>query len=646
MRLIKLNIVRFGKLNNVTVDLNEGLNVYIGRNGSGKSTTAAFIKAMLYGFDYNRSDSLRNKHHEKYRTWDSTEKFGGSLILKYKEREYEVSRYFGTNRSQESFSVIDLGTNMPSNVFEKGVGETIFNLDSSGFDRCFYVPQYEVSVSSNDTFISKLSDLIEDSNEISFDKAMKRLDAKRSELRKNGGGGKLDQLERDMITYNDRISRTKLAYKDIAEVDLQINEVRKQLHHVDLQLNKLSQSYNQMEQSRVKDMSLSKLEFAHLQEQQASQECDRLAQTIKGQVQDVQQLNMLNSKVSEYCMLENNLLVTGFSPNRTLMWVIFAIMTALCLAFAIIGGEIFFYILSAVFGVFAIGVLIYLLIKQDKGNLVQNKQQQILQMLNRYFDTDSVSSGMDLVNRYNDYYNNINEYKLSLNLLSQSREAIKRISENRDTNNFNIDKYNTVKENVERLEAHKAKLSQQLASLISSNETSLKYVDNLSSLQSVVDEMAATREKMIKELSASYCSMMLLSQARRQLSTRYIPSMCKELSKQIAYITDGEWSRVEVGGDLNPDNITLVEKDKRRNIDYFSKGIKEICLFTLRLGLAKQLYRDNIPLLILDDPFVNYDEEKFTKVCQILQDLSKSTQIIIFSCHQRSKLLTSLPNLS
>ena len=50
MRLISCTIENFGKLNNVTYDFSGECNTICEDNGWGKSTLAAFIRVMFYGF--------------------------------------------------------------------------------------------------------------------------------------------------------------------------------------------------------------------------------------------------------------------------------------------------------------------------------------------------------------------------------------------------------------------------------------------------------------------------------------------------------------------------------------------------------------------------------------------------------------------
>ena len=45
-----INIKSFGMITDMSLTFSDSINVIVGRNEAGKSTIAAFIKYMLYGF--------------------------------------------------------------------------------------------------------------------------------------------------------------------------------------------------------------------------------------------------------------------------------------------------------------------------------------------------------------------------------------------------------------------------------------------------------------------------------------------------------------------------------------------------------------------------------------------------------------------
>lgn len=55
MKLIRCEIQNFGKIRKGIYEFKDGCNAFCERNGWGKSTLAAFIKIMLYGFENERT---------------------------------------------------------------------------------------------------------------------------------------------------------------------------------------------------------------------------------------------------------------------------------------------------------------------------------------------------------------------------------------------------------------------------------------------------------------------------------------------------------------------------------------------------------------------------------------------------------------
>lgn len=73
---------------------------------------------------------------------------------------------------------------------------------------------------------------------------------------------------------------------------------------------------------------------------------------------------------------------------------------------------------------------------------------------------------------------------------------------------------------------------------------------------------------------------------------------------------------------------------RTRSADYLSTGYQDLASFASRAALVDVLFRREEPILILDDPFVNFDAEKLQRARILLEELSKKYQIIYFTCHE------------
>ena len=66
MKIRKIQIAAFGKLNGFTLDMSDGFHVLYGVNEAGKSTLMYFIRVMFYGFNKNaRKDNLAENDRER-----------------------------------------------------------------------------------------------------------------------------------------------------------------------------------------------------------------------------------------------------------------------------------------------------------------------------------------------------------------------------------------------------------------------------------------------------------------------------------------------------------------------------------------------------------------------------------------------------
>ena len=69
MRINKLSIASFVRINSGEYELKNGLNVIYGENEKGKTTLMSFIKMMFYGSE--RANQLLSKNiRKKYTPWD------------------------------------------------------------------------------------------------------------------------------------------------------------------------------------------------------------------------------------------------------------------------------------------------------------------------------------------------------------------------------------------------------------------------------------------------------------------------------------------------------------------------------------------------------------------------------------------------
>lgn len=241
MRLIRLHVENFGKLQNFDYSFDKGLNVLLEENGWGKSTLAAFIKAMLYGMPASSKQSLDENERKKYMPWQGGA-YGGSLEFSVASGKYRIERFFGAKESGDSFALYDLATNCESRRYSQRLGEELFGIDADGFARTVYLSQHAViAKGDNNSITAKLGDLLDDVDDIgSFDDAMAALEKRRKYYKMTGERGRIADIEREIAALRaqiEQLSRTEdmmrqkeselsLLGERIKETSASIEEVR------------------------------------------------------------------------------------------------------------------------------------------------------------------------------------------------------------------------------------------------------------------------------------------------------------------------------------------------------------------------------------------------------------------------------------
>ena len=92
--------------------------------------------------------------------------------------------------------------------------------------------------------------------------------------------------------------------------------------------------------------------------------------------------------------------------------------------------------------------------------------------------------------------------------------------------------------------------------------------------------------------------------------------------------TNGNW---QVDANIN---VKVKEQGEYRDAQWLSVGYRDLIGVCMRLALVDAMYPEEKPFLILDDPFVNLDDDKMKQSKQLLIALEKEYQAIYFTCHE------------
>lgn len=220
MRLLKCHIENFGKFADYTVDFAENPFVCSAPNGWGKSTLAAFIKVMFFGFanEKKRGDTLE-RERVRYKPWQGGV-YGGELVFEAGGKSYVLNRTFGKKESEDTFALYDAATNLPSGDFTANIGEELFQINQESFLRTVFIGQNDCGTAATDSInakIGNLADSLDDMN--NYEAVQQVIKNLRNNLTPNRKTGALRQLKEEMAQLRDELRRTASVEQAVSELE-------------------------------------------------------------------------------------------------------------------------------------------------------------------------------------------------------------------------------------------------------------------------------------------------------------------------------------------------------------------------------------------------------------------------------------------
>lgn len=264
MKILSCYIANFGCIKNKEYKFNEHLNAFCEDNGQGKSTLAAFIKAMFYGLPKSSNKSFDREH---YIPFDNIEA-SGNILFVYNNKEYKIERTFFKNIKDDDIKIYENGK--INNDLLPTPGEIIFGLDLESFNRTMFIYSNDLEINSTDNINSKMSHYVEDStfdlNEVidKLDKYKKKL--KPSRLADEKGliadvTNTISKKNDDLNNLYDIKNNLNLKYKLFNDLNNEINELNDQLSKA-ASINEIINNWNRYDEYN-KQIDIEKKEIEH-----------------------------------------------------------------------------------------------------------------------------------------------------------------------------------------------------------------------------------------------------------------------------------------------------------------------------------------------------------------------------------------------
>ena len=157
--------------------------------------------------------------------------------------------------------------------------------------------------------------------------------------------------------------------------------------------------------------------------------------------------------------------------------------------------------------------------------------------------------------------------------------------------------------------------------------------DELSNLQ-------VTRSQLQEQLSVSAMTWarfkladQMLRRGRDKFQQERQPGVVRHAQEFFANVTDGRYPTLYAP--IGEQTIAVMEKSgSQKQPDQLSRGTREQLYLSLRFGLIKEYgeHSEALPVIV-DEVLVNFDPERARRACAAFAELSKTNQILVFTCH-------------
>lgn len=663
-------LIRFGKFNNTTFKFNDGLQVLYGKNEAGKSTLQTFIKAMLYGVPSRRKPGEVIKDRDRIIPWNERNAEGILRIL-IDNRAIEIHRIFGKTSAGDKTEVLDMTTGEVLNEYNPdSLGEQLLGVSLKVFEKTFWLSQGGVCFSGKDDELSKGLMNLKDTGdeEFSFEATLKEIEREKREIKakdKRGSEGRLDRLFRLSDEKIQERYRLISEMKQREDHEKRLAEEKKQLILSDEKEKELNQLLEKQEklislENRLKKwQQIEKLNIA-IAEATNNEKYKRYSSITD---QDVAKAEILaesiktldrkgtmgyyreeiEEKISEVEKKQKacrNMLIVGIA--------------AVLLALVVAAVRLPYWIgITACFGVFGIILSIVGALKLkaktqtildysnklkdilEKESVDNKSRQQLEYELNAFLDRFDITDISELKENRNFCIRTDAEIDGLKNFLASllDGEDVEKLKEDAiEARNISEEGHSLIDRDLKGELKEVMNLRGASLKVVSDLENKLAYVfsgnKNLADCQSEILFIQQEIEEQQQRLKAVELADEVLRQVYEKRRTDFTPLLNERVNKFLDILTNGRYKDARVSSEYR------LRLEDTIQAEYLSRGAYEQIYLGLRLALSELIGSGDEPLF-LDDFMTSYDDERSRAAIELLNELSGSRQILLFSCHGR-----------
>ena len=630
MKIDKLKINSYGRIENKDIELKQGINIIKGYNEAVKSTLLSFINSILYGIDKKKQNSYISEF-DRYMPWISDDFSGSVKYTLDNNLKYEVFRNF----KKKNPVIYDENKNDISKLFKSTKNGIDFLEEQTGIDKVTfqnsgisYQKLVVLDEKEKSQMVQKMTNLVSTGEEnISYNNLLKKLSNRQieeigtSRTKKRPINDieeallKLEQEKQEI--YNTREKKNKIildrkeVQNEFSEIDIKrefINEVKE--YYLEAGVNKDSNvniySEIKQKQDRIFDLKQEKIDTITKESP---------FEKSKGRNGIFTGIFIILGVILGILTLIHYGVIEGYKEQ-------FDILTYKGTSYYLHAGLLLLliYLLVVTFSyLFAKNKIDKEMAEAEENNRLIEKEVFGLRKEIMVLEKEMEKEQEVIADSNKVYVENIKiKYKEKLSDKYITEVLNKKPGELAIESKKIENKYQNIIFKLSAIDAEKNIME--------------KTVFKLSEITEKIEKLQEEKEELLNYNKAFDIAKELLIKSYDELKDNIGPMFNNRLSYIASKITENKYNDISI----NRSNEIKVRNESGELVDLelLSTGTIEQINLALRIAMLETVSKEKLPL-ILDEAFAFYDDKRLENVLYFLLEEYKERQVIIFTCSQR-----------
>lgn len=600
----------FGKLQNETLALQPGLNCIYAPNESGKSTWTRFLLNMFYGVNTRDRSPYADKTH--YQPWAGGA-MQGTMDLVHEDRAYTITRT--TRRATApmgNFAMTYQGTgDQVAGITAADAGEWLLGVPREVYERSAFIAQSGLAVQQDAELERRIAALITTGEEdVSYSETYKALRDQRNR-RKYNRTGLIPTLESQCRTLEQEL-------RDLADLEDQRQQAEERLRTIETN-TKQFRDYDRRWQ-----ILESQQKAAQLLQRRATAE-QRLQELRERAVKDeaICSVHPLHGVSAE----ELDKRLHPEPPKKPLSTWIGTLLMVAAVPLALLDMPP-----AAAYAVFFLGgaISVFLAYLHRKYKTTLDDQQRTVDALrSQIAEYDRLK---ETAQRSRDDWSHDKQLYDDLPpapAIDQTYVEPPPIP------------HTEVQRQLFQANEDTIRCRTQLDTTAGRLAAAGNVADKRSLLQQNREQLAALQ----REYDAITLAMEALDEANQVIQNRFSPALGVRAAEIFSRLTGGRYEKVTLSRTFDLAAATA-DDAALRPLPLLSQGAADQLYLAVRLAICEMvLPAENAAPLVLDDALLTFDAERMAAALDVLLDMSKTRQILLFTCqHREQNYLSGKPN--